>query len=337
MTTQTGIVAARTAAEDDFVLPFAIKPLGVRGRIVRLGGLVDRIVRQHDYPAPVSAVLGEAVALAAMLGATLKFDGKFILQTATDGPLDMIVADYRTPGEVRGYARFDAARVAALGAGPPLAEARILGNGHLAMTIDPGGGMERYQGIVPLDGVSLVEAAHAYFRQSEQIPTAIRVAAGEVMTPGTGGAWRAGAVVVQHLPAQGGMSPLPETSGDAPDGHAADEVAEHDDWVKARLLLETVEDHELVDPTLSPERLLYRLYHEDGVTVYPATRLSRYCSCSHERIRSILSTMPAGDRADMVEDGAVSVTCEFCSARYRFTPEEIEPPVSSGSGPQDGA
>jgi molecular chaperone Hsp33 len=307
---------------DDLVLPFEVKPLGVRGRLVRLGPAVDDILHRHAYPASVSALLAEAVSLAAMLGAMLKFDGKFILQSKTDGPVDMIVADYVAPGKIRGYARFDAARVAAL-KNPTQVE--LLGTGYLAMTVDQGPDMERYQGIVPLDGADLTAAAHSYFEKSEQIPTRIRMAAGPLFQRGAKGeAWRAGAIMVQHLPREGGSSPLPSHSGDAPEGTDV-ALQENDDWVKARLLLDTVEAHELLDPQLSAEQLLYRLYHEDGVTAYPATHLERYCSCSQESITRMLARFPAEDRADMVTDGEIVVTCEFCSTTYKVQPGDLAP------------
>jgi molecular chaperone Hsp33 len=301
-------------------MPFAIKPLGVRGRIVRLGTVVNDIIGRHDYPMPVSALLAEAVALSAMLGASLKFEGKFILQTSSDGPVDMIVADFTSPGKVRGYARFDGEAVRKLN---PVSPATLIGKGHLAMTVDQGVDMERYQGIVPLDGSSLGEAAHTYFAQSEQIPTRLRLSAGPLLGRGRDAqqSWRAGAIMVQHLPRHGGMSPMRMTSGDAPKG-AEEPLNENDDWVRARLLLDTVEDHELLDPTLTPETLLYRLYHEDGVTVYPPAALERHCTCSREKIGDVLRRFSAEDRADMIEDGAITVTCEFCSTAYRFTPEE---------------
>ncbi len=302
---------------DNLVMLFEVKPLGVRGRIVRLGSVVDDILHRHSYPPPVTALLAEAVALTAMLGASLKFEGKFILQTKSDGPADLIVADYMSPGKIRGYARYDGEALARLGA--PTQPA-VLGGGYLAMTVDQGEGTERYQGIVPLGGVTLGEGAHTYFAQSEQIPTRLRLAAGPLFAKGQRAeAWRAGAIMVQHLPAQGGSSPLPASSGDAPPGHE-DEVAEDDSWVKARLLLDTVEDHELLDPTLSVEDLLYRLYHEDGVTVYPAQQLERYCTCSEERVSELLHSFSDEDRADMIENGQIVVTCEFCSTQYRFEP-----------------
>lgn len=309
---------------DNLVLPFEVKPLGVRGRVVRLGAVVDDILHRHDYPPVVSALLAEAVALTAMLGASLKFAGKFILQTRTDGPVDMLVADFVSPGGIRGYARFNAGRVAALVQAGQATQPALFGKGYLAMTVDQGPDMERYQGIVPLDGGDLTAAALAYFAQSEQIPTALKLAAGPLLARGAGSeAWRAGAIMVQHLPRGGGSSPLPVSSGDVPEG-AEEPVAENDDWVKARLLLETAEAHEMLDPLLTPEALLYRLYHEDGVTVYPEQQLVRHCTCSQETVSEMLRGFPPEDRADMVENGAIKVTCEFCSTAYSFAPDAFD-------------
>ena len=304
-------------AADDLVLAFEVKPLGVRGRLVRLGAVVDDILHRHDYPAPVSALLAEAVALTAMLGASLKFDGKFIFQTKTDGPVDIIVADYLAPGGVRGYARFDKARAI-----ESASQADLIGRGHLAMTVDQGPDMERYQGIVPLEGADLTSAAHTYFTQSEQIPTRLRLAAGPLITRGARAeSWRAGAIMVQHL-REGGSSPLPVHSGDAPEG-TPDQPAEHEDWVKARLLLDTVEAHEMLDPMLTPQQLLYRLYHEDGVTVYPGQPLKRHCTCSRASVEVMLQNFSPEDRHAMIADGWIEVTCEFCSSKYRFHPESL--------------
>jgi molecular chaperone Hsp33 len=302
---------------DDIVLPFLIAPLGVRGRLIRLGTMVDEVVRQHDYPAPVSALLAETMALTGLLGSALKVDGKFILQTRSDGPVDMLVADYTSPGLMRGYARHHLEPAT----GAPAA-ARLIGRGHLAMTIDQGPDNERYQGIVALEGAGLSAAAHTYFTQSEQIPTRLKLAAGQLLGRGGGEAasWRAGAIMVQHLPANGGASPLPLTSGEGGDDEAS---PEDDRWVKARLLLDTVEDHELLDPLLAPERLLYRLFHEDGVRVFPTVALARHCTCSRERIADIIARFTAAERADMLENGNITATCEFCSARYVFGQEEF--------------
>jgi molecular chaperone Hsp33 len=305
----------------DQVLPFEVKPLGIRGRVVRLGPVIDDILSRHDYPAPVSALLAQSVALAALLGSTLKFEGKFILQTKTDGPVNMLVADFASPNGIRGVARFNKDAVLALGATP--LETQLMGEGYLAMTVDQGADMERYQGIVPLGKDTLASAAHTYFAQSEQIPTRLHLAAGPLHMRGDKSShWRAGAILIQHLPREGGMSPLAYSSGDAPEG-VGEEVIEKDDWVKARLLLDTVESHELLDPTLSAEDLLYRLYHEDGVTVYPATALARHCTCSRETVETMLKGFTADDRAAMIEDGAIKVVCEFCSTPYVFMPAEF--------------
>jgi len=287
----------------DHVIPFAVKPLGVRGRLVRLGPVVDDILSKHDYPDAISALVAESVALTAMLGSALKFDGKFILQTKTDGPAKMIVADFYSPGLVRGMAKFDSERLGAT------TQAELLGEGLLAMTVDQGQDMERYQGLVPLNKNSLAEATHTYFLQSEQIPTQLRVAAGPLITRGHDTAqWRAGSIMVQYVPSEGGV----------------DAVEPDDDhWVKAKALMGTVEDHELLDPSLSGEDLLYRLFHEDGVTVYPAIPIKRHCTCSLEAVETMVRGFPPDDRAAMVKDGAIEVVCEFCSTPYRFNPAAL--------------
>lgn len=313
----------------DMVMPFEIKPLGVRGRIVRLGAVVDDILHRHDYPPPVSALLAEVMALTAMLGTTLKFEGKFILQTKTDGPVDLIVADFVSPNGVRGYARYNKNRLEDL---TSPSQQDLLGKGYLAMTVDQGGDMERYQGIVPLDGTALSAAADIYFKQSEQIPTRLRLASGPLVTRGEKSThWRAGAIMVQHLPAEGGASPIHFSSGDNPNGD--EQLPEDDNWVKAKLLLDTVEDHELLDPTLSEEELLYRLYHEDGVTVYPASVIARHCTCSVDAVKTMLQGFSDSDRQDMVQNGEIKVVCEFCSSTYRFAPETLVP-LTSGNAPE---
>ncbi|HEX5930225.1 MAG TPA: Hsp33 family molecular chaperone HslO, partial [Methyloceanibacter sp.] len=188
--------------EDDLILPFQAEHAEVVGRLVKLGPVVDTILSRHAYPEPVSQLLGEAVALTALLGAALKFEGKFILQASTDGAVDLLVADYQVPGALRGYARFSAERLAALPAG-----GRLLGSGHLAMTIDRGPDTERYQGVVPLEGESLAQAADTYFRQSEQLPTFIKLAVARHYRAGHGErplTWRAGGLLVQKLTRQGG-------------------------------------------------------------------------------------------------------------------------------------
>lgn len=328
-------------APGDFVLPFSVAPLDVRGRVVRLGPAVDAMLARHAYPPAVSRLLGEAIALTALLGSSLKFDGRFTLQTSTDGPVDLIVVDFSTPDALRAYARFDAERVAAVAeatsAGSKPDAGLLIGKGHLAMTVDQGTAASRYQGIVPLDGDGLEAAAHRYFEQSEQIPTRVRLAVAEVMSrrPGEAPAhaWRAGGILVQFLPeATERLAHRDLDPGDRPEGGdedlAADDVsrddaAEDDAWVEARALVETVEDLELTDPEVTPERLLYRLFHERGVRVFDPQPMADRCRCSRERVFGVLKGFSPEERADMVVDGAIEVTCEFCSTRYHFAAEEV--------------
>lgn len=320
---------------DNVVLPFAVEALDVRGRVVRLGDAVDTLVARHGYPDAVARVVGEAAALTALLGSALKFDGRFQLQTKTDGPIEMIVVDYDAPDRLRAFARFDAERVAEAGgqdaarADKPADVGALLGHGLLAMTIDQGPEMRRYQGLVPLEGQGLEEAAHQYFRQSEQIPTRIRLAVAEEITGGADRAYRAGGLMVQFLPASPERQRQAELPpGDIPEGHAAHEAAqpsEDDAWVEARSLVDTIEDHELIDPAVSSERLLFRLFHERGVRVFEPQGIREACRCSRERIVSVLTSFPPDDRREMIaDDGSIRVTCEFCSRVYGFDPSEIE-------------
>lgn len=330
MNTQTPI-PVRAPAEapiDDIILPFEVAALDLRGRVVRLGPAVDTILAGHDYPAPVAKLVGEAIVLAGLLGSALKFEGRFILQTQTDGPVQMLVVDYRTPGGVRAYARFDADRVAAAVAAGKAGPGALLGKGHLAMTVDQGNEMSRYQGLVALDGGTLEDAAHEYFTRSEQIPTRVRLAVAEELRAAEGGArhhWRAGGVLLQFLPKaperarQADLDP-----GDAPEGAHTHTVAEDDAWVEGRSLIATVEDLELVDPELSSERLLYRLFHEPGVRVFEAGPVEPKCSCSRDSVETMLKNFSQDDRDHMVEDGRIKVTCEFCSTSYVFAPGEVE-------------
>jgi molecular chaperone Hsp33 len=326
------------AAPGDLVLPFSVAPLDVRGRVVRLGPAVDAMLTRHAYPPAVSRLLGEAIALTALLGSSLKFDGRFTLQTSTDGPVDLIVVDFSTPDALRAYARFDADRVAAVtdgvSAGSRPDGGLLLGKGHLAMTVDQGTAASRYQGIVPLDRDGLEAAAHRYFEQSEQIPTRVRLAVAEVMSrrPGEAPAhaWRAGGILVQFLPeaperlAHRDLNPGDRPEGGDEDAVTDDDTSDDDAWVEARALVETVEDIELTDPEVTPERLLYRLFHERGVRVFEPQPMADRCRCSRERVAGVLRGFSPEERADMVVDGAIEVTCEFCSTRYHFAAEEVE-------------
>ncbi|HET7716713.1 MAG TPA: Hsp33 family molecular chaperone [Bauldia sp.] len=317
-------------AGDDAVLPFEVAPLDIRGRAIQMGPAIDAILARHAYPDSVSRLVAEAVVLAVLLGSSLKFDGKFILQTETDGPVDMLVADYRTSGEVRAYARFDAARVAAAEAAGDASPGELLGTGTLAMTVDQGAYMSRYQGVVPLEGQSLEDVAHTYFRQSEQIPTRVRLAVGEIHQRENGlmqRAWRAGGLIVQFLPDAPERMRRPDLpGGDVPEGSEVDASDEDDAWIEAQSLVGTIEDHELTDPAVPVERLLYRLFHQRGVRVFTPLAIADNCSCSRERIAGMLSRFSPEEIADSIEDGKIAVTCEFCGTRYEFDPAEFAEP-----------
>ena len=305
---------------DDAVLPFQVASLDLRGRLTRLGPALDDVLTKHAYPPAVGKLLGEAIVLATLLGSSLKFDGRFILQTQTDGPVSFLIVDFQAPDRLRAYARFDAKRL-----GDGLDSGALLGHGHLAMTIDQGPDMSRYQGLVALEGGSLEDAAHEYFLRSEQIPTRVRLAVGEEWRGGGGPKhhWRAGGMLLQFLPKaperarQADLHP-----GDAPEGVITHTIEEDDAWIEGQSLISTVEDVELIDPDLSGERLLYRLFHERGVRVFPPLPLRAQCSCSRDAVSSMLASFTPNDRADMVKDGKVVVTCEFCSSVYEFTPQE---------------
>ena len=309
---------------DDAVLSFAAERLDLRGRLARLGPSIDAILARHAYPAPVARLLAEAAALTVLLGAALKVEGRFQLQTRSSGVVDLMVVDYEAPDRLRAFARFDGERLGAAVTAGRDATTDLLGRGHLAFTIDPGGDMQRYQGVVPLEGESLEEAAQAYFRQSEQIPTFVRLAVGEEMT-GRQTHWRAGALMAQYLPqSEDRQRALRERAPEAAgDGGAGDDIG--DLWNEGRALAATVEAHELLDPTLSGERLLYRLFHESGLRVFDTRRVRESCRCSTESIRAMLKRFSPAERADMVgDDGRIGVTCEFCSTKRTFDPAEFD-------------
>jgi len=303
---------------DDGVLPFAVEALDMRGRIARLGPALDTILTRHAYPAPVAKLLGEAVALCVLLGTTLKQEGRFQLQTRTDGVVDLVVVDFDAPDRVRAFARFDAQKLAALAAGD---REHLLGNGHLAFTVEHGGENARYQGIAPVEAGSLEQAALSYFSQSEQIPSFVRLAVGQVVTP-QGSQWRAGGLLSQFLPSSPERQRMADFHpGDAPEGHETPEFSEDEAWTEARLLAATVEDHELLDPGLSSADLAWRLFNERGVTVFSPRLLREACRCSDARIEEMLRNFTQAERDDMVHDGKISVTCEFCSTKRVYDPE----------------
>ena len=297
---------AAPAPSDHLAAAFQIEGWPVRGRLVRLGDAIDRILSAHAYPEPVAALLGEACVLAAILGSSLKFEGRLLVQAQGDGPVRYVVADYGTDGTLRGYCRFDPDEVAAASEGFARPGARaLLGQGMFVMTLDRGADFERTQGITPIEGESLSLAAEHYFQQSEQIPTRVHLAVGEIMTE-SGRSWRAGGALIQLI------------AGDEARGSTEEA------WDRSRALFQTLADDELLDPTISPETLLFRLFHEDGVRLEDARPLKAQCRCAKDRIAAVLGSFDEAERADMVEDdGKIRVTCEYCATVYELEPEEV--------------
>jgi molecular chaperone Hsp33 len=300
-------VPQRTLPLDDLAAPFQIDHEPVRGRLVRLGASVDEILTRHAYPLPVANLLGETCALAALVGSSLKFEGRLIVQAQGDGPVSYVVADYDTEGLLRGYCRYDPERLAELDNGSRALGAKVLmGEGVFIMTIDQGADMERYQGVTPIEGETLALCAERYFAQSEQTPTRVRLAVGQVDV-GEGPKWRAGGIMLQNIAEDDARGATAEA------------------WTEAQFLFETVGEDELVDPQLTPETLLYRLFHERGVRLFPARPLKAFCRCSEDRILTVLKSFGAGERADMVEpDGRIHVTCEYCARVYKVEPAAVE-------------
>ncbi|WP_037079294.1 Hsp33 family molecular chaperone [Neorhizobium vignae] len=313
-------------AGDDRVVPFQVEGLDVRGRAVQLGPLLNSILSRHEYPGPVARLLAEAIVLTALLGTSLKFDGKFTVQTKGDGPVDLLVADFSTPDSLRAYARYDEEALAAAVEEGKTSPPDLLGRGVLAFTIDQGRGMQPYQGIVPMDGSSLEEIAGVYFRQSEQIPTKVRLGVAELFDRDADGKprhnWRAGGLVAQFLPHAPERMRQPDLHGG--DGDERDfEFPGDDSWAEARTLVETIDTDELTDPRVAIERLLFRLFHERGVRVYAPHPVFDRCSCSRDKIKGVLSGFSAEEIEASEEDGEIAVTCEFCSTTYRYTADEF--------------
>ena len=314
-------------AGDDKVVPFQVEGLDVRGRAVQVGPLLNTILDRHDYPPVVARLLAEATVLTALIGTSLKFSGKLTVQTKGDGPVDLLVADFTAPESMRAYARFDEDRLAEATTKGETSPEQLLGTGILAFTIDQGVGMQPYQGIVPLDGSSLEEIAGVYFRQSEQLPTRVRLGVAELIDRDEAGkprhGWRAGGVIAQFLPQAPERLRQPDLHGGDGD-ESTFEYALDDAWNEAVSLINTVDTDELTDPQVPVERLLFRLFHERGVRIYEPQAILDQCNCSREKIKGVLSGFTAQEIRDSEEDGAVSVTCEFCSTIYRYEMNEFE-------------
>jgi molecular chaperone Hsp33 len=290
---------------DDAVLPFQVEGRDVRGRVVRLNRVANEILNTHDYPEGISSLLAHALTLVSLLGDALKFDGKLTLQAKGEGPVTSIVADYRTPGELRGWVGYDedAYRAAvSVGVDPAREVQQLLGSGYLALTIDQGPDTERYQGIVSLEGGTLAECAQTYFDDSEQIPTAVKLAASK----GSEG-WRAGGIMIQHLPHEAGRE-------------VADDGDLEENWRECAVLMASTENSELVASDLPAEQLLFRLFHESGVRVFDQVPLDHFCQCSKEKVENVLRQFSPEELEEMKRDGKIVVTCQFCSREYRLDP-----------------
>ena len=303
-------MATESRPNIDIAQTFQIEGLDVRGRLVRLGPALDDVLDAHGYPEPVSLMLAETLTLAVTLASALKYEGIFTLQVQSDGPISLLVADITSEGAVRGYARFDEDRVAKASEFKGAPVPRLLGAGHLAFTVDQGQDMERYQGIAELDGPTLSECAHHYFRNSEQVETAIFLSA---RRDDKLDSMRSGALMVQRLPQQNNHLPDDE-----------------DGWRRAVAILASLTEDELLDPDLDHDALLYRLYHEDGVRAYSAHDLFHRCRCSREKVASTLKSFPRAEIID--DDGQSQVVCEFCKADYTFTPTELDALFGASDG-----
>jgi molecular chaperone Hsp33 len=292
---------------DDCVQPFMIDRTGLHGRMVKLGPSVDTILSRHGYPPAVGHLLAEMLALGAGLSAALKFDGIFTLQVQGDGPVPVLVADVTSDGRMRGYAQTK-------GDVPPLHDViaapvpKLLGEGYLAFTVDQAGRADRYQGIVALEGASIEECVHRYFEQSDQFASSVKLAAGRRPD----GSMGAAALLVQRLPEEG-------AGGDPGIGHA-----DEDAWRRAVTLMQSATAEEMLNPDLAPNDLLFRLFHEDGVRVFPSRPVQESCRCSRERIETVLAAMDAETVAEMtLDDGTIEVVCEFCARKEVFDPAAL--------------
>jgi molecular chaperone Hsp33 len=298
-------IVAFPLPDDSHVLTFHLDAADLRGRIVRLGSVLGDILKPLHYPLCVERVMVEAISLTVLLSSMLKYEGIFILQTQGDGILNRLVCDVTSKGDVRATASFDKEAIQKFGADYDMPLRALTGKGYLAFTVDQGEYAERYQGIVELQKESLEESIHHYFIQSEQIKTAFRLA----YDRDEAGVWRAGGIMLQHLP---NHDKIPQ-----------DAKPLEDNWIRAQVLLATCKSEELLDMKLHDETLLYRLFHEEGVRVYQPQKITKGCRCNMPRILSILKSLSDEEKKDTIENGKITINCEFCNKDFVFTPEEI--------------
>lgn len=290
---------------DDIVAAFSLDGAPVRGRIVRVGaGALDPILKRHAYPRPVAMLLGETLTLAALIGSLLKSEGRLVVQAQGEGRVPLLVAEH-SAGGLRGYARLAEGAAQDLAGAHRLAPATLLGAGNLVLTLDLGDNTAPYQGMVALDGDTLAECAQNYFRVSEQTDTAIRLAVGEVVER-DGAQWRAGGVLMQRV------------AGDAARGDT------NEDWSRASILFASLTDEELLDPALGADRLLYQLFHEDGVRMAEPAPLEDRCTCNEARLTAVMRTFPKSELHDLIEpDGMLHARCQFCARAYLIAPDSV--------------
>jgi molecular chaperone Hsp33 len=310
--------SAPQRSDGDQALPFQLDALGVRGRLVRLGSSLDAVIERHGYPLAVARPLAEAMVLCAALATSLKYDGIFTLQISGDGPIRLLVTDLTTDGALRGYAQFDSWKLAvALGAGhngeaPEGYVPKLFGRGRLAFTVDQGQHTQRYQGVVPLEGATLADCAHTYFRQSEQLPTGIKIAARRTTEGGTAH-WRASALMVQQMP---------EFDAGRID---VDREQREDDWRKAVILMASATEAEMLDPKLPAMTLLHRLFHAERARLFARRPFVARCRCSRERIDRVLRSIKREELDDLRDKtGRVAVKCEFCSTEYTYDDRDLD-------------
>ncbi|MEM6306370.1 MAG: Hsp33 family molecular chaperone HslO [Pseudomonadota bacterium] len=312
---------------DDTVLPFQLNTANVRGRMARLDGVLNMVLDQHDYPPIIESLVAEMTLLTALIGQTIKLRWKLSLQVRGNGPARLIATDYYgptddgAPARIRAYASYDADRLDVSGDA-----FQQIGKGYFAILIDQGAGMTPYQGITPIAGASLSDCAQTYFAQSEQLPTRFALAYGQSQMAGAASEWRAGGLMLQHMPP---ASPLVATDGATGEQGLlnASDVLQGDDedtWNRVNILADTVEDLELVGPTVSPQDLIVRLFHEETPTAHPPQMVQFGCTCSEDRVRNSLSIYSAKDLTHMItDDGMITADCQFCGAHYQLDPATV--------------
>lgn len=293
--------------QDNLIQTFTLEKANIRGRVLRLGKALDDILDPLKYPTPVAKLTAETAVLAVLLSSMLKFEGVFILQAQGDGAVTRLVADVTTAGIIRACAGYDHEKVKNLPENPTLKD--MLGTGYMAFTVDQGENMDRYQGIVALEGDDLQQCVHHYFNQSEQIKTAIKIGLHH-----DGQGWRAGAIMLQHMPLSAN---IPQDVKPTEDG-----MEEH--WNRVQILLETCREDELLDPRLHENVLLYRLFHEEGVRIFTPLAIQKGCRCNEDKLRAVIKMLPVEDQTDIVIDGKITLTCEFCNTEYSFSPDTLE-------------